>query len=219
MTMTDDWISDTQQRITVPRNARLRLTESGLMLVPVTSAHKRTQNEIENQIGTGMPGWRSVGEFSVLPEREGYKPEPDVSAVRAEEYDPKADQFSEEKLPFVIEIVSKESRHRAYETKPIHYARRGIPAYLVVDVQLAAWTLYRDPEGGGYQLREEGVFGEEITLPVDDELTLRLDSRNRGENAGDSRPDRIRTKVPLQRTLGTGQSRSSVEQISMALSS
>jgi Uma2 family endonuclease len=176
MTATDAWVADTQQRITVPRNARLRLTESGLMLVPVTSAHKRTQNDIENQIRVGMPGWRSVGDFSVLPEREGYKPEPDVSAVRVAEYDPRAAQYSEEKLPFVIEIVSRESRRRDYETKPVHYAQRSIPAYLVVDVQLATWTLYRNPEGGGYRHLEEGVFGEEIVVPVDDELTLRLDS-------------------------------------------
>ena len=172
----DEWVSLVQQRIDVPRSARLRLTEHGLTVVPVTEAHKKTRHEIEKQIHDGLPGWEAVGDFGVVPEREGYKPEPDVAALRAEEYDPGNAYISESKLPFVVEIVSRESRKRDYETKPSHYALRDIPAYLVVDVMRATWTLYQDPQDGKYHRMEEGEFGKEIAIPVDDELILRLDS-------------------------------------------
>jgi Uma2 family endonuclease len=176
MTLEAEWVSHVQQRIDVPRSARLRLTEHGLTLVPVSGAHKTTQNEIENQIRAKLPGWKDIGEFQVLPEREGYMPEPDVAAIRLEDYSSRASRYSEDRLPFVVEIVSRESRKRDYETKPTHYALRGIHAYLVVDVQKSTWTLYQDPEDGAYQRIEEGEFGKEIVIPVDGELMLRLDS-------------------------------------------
>ncbi|HLK43018.1 MAG TPA: Uma2 family endonuclease [Thermoleophilia bacterium] len=169
-------MSYVQQRIDVPRSARLRLTEHGLTLVPVSGAHKVTQTEIEKQIGESLPGWQATGEFSVVPPREGYMPEPDVAAVRAEDFNPISSKVSEDKLPFVVEIVSRESRKRDYETKPAHYALRRIPAYLVVDVQKATWTLYQEPDEAKYQRVTEGEFGEEIVIPVEGDLILRLDS-------------------------------------------
>ena len=172
----DNWVSDMQRLFEVPRRTRLRLTENGLTLVPVTGAHKVTQAEIEKQIGQKLPGWQATGEFSVLPPREGYRPEPDVSAVRKEAFDPASAEISEDRLPFVVEIVSKESSKRDYETKPAHYALRSIPAYLVVDVHQATWTLYQDPQDAKYQRVEEGEFGAEIAIPVDEGLTLRRDS-------------------------------------------
>jgi Uma2 family endonuclease len=172
----DTWVSDMQELIDVPHRTKLRLTENGLTLVPVSNAHARTQSEIEKQIDAKLPGWEAVKEFGVVPAREGYKPEPDVAAIRAEDVDPVGSYISEDKLPFVIEVVSKESRQRDYETKPSHYALRGIRAYLVVDVHQATWTLYQEPDEAKYQRVTEGEFGEEIVVPVEGDLVLRLDS-------------------------------------------
>lgn len=172
----DTWVLDMQERIDVPRLTRMRLTENGLTLVPVSHAHAKTQGEIERQIDAKLPGWEAVKEFGVTPVREGYRPEPDVSAIRVEDVDPNESFVSESRLPFVVEIVSKESRNRDYETKPSHYALRNIPAYLVVDVQQATWTLFQDPQDSKYRRVTEGAFGEEIAIPVAGELTLRLDS-------------------------------------------
>jgi Uma2 family endonuclease len=172
----DVWVSDMQELIDVPRRTKLRLTENGLTLVPVSNAHARTQGEIEKQIDERLPGWEATKEFGVNPAREGYRPEPDVAAIRIEDVDATDAYVYEDKLPFVIEIVSKESRTRDYETKPSHYALRGIPAYLVVDVHQATWTLYQEPEEAKYQRVTEGEFGEEVVIPVDGELMLRLDS-------------------------------------------
>ncbi|HEV3169203.1 MAG TPA: Uma2 family endonuclease [Actinocrinis sp.] len=172
----DFWVSDMQELIELPRRARLRLTENGLTITPASQAHKATQTELANQIGDKLPGWQWLSQFSVVPPREGYKPEPDVSAVRAEDFDPAASEACEDRLPFVVEIVAKESRERHHETKPAHYALRGIPAYLVVDVRRATWTLYQEPNEAKYQRVTEGEFGEEIVIPVDGEPMLRLDS-------------------------------------------
>ncbi|OLZ69341.1 hypothetical protein AV521_17545 [Streptomyces sp. IMTB 2501] len=57
----------------------------------------------------------------------------------------------EERLPGVVEVVSPENKNRDYKTKPEHYALRGIPAYLIVDVRTATWTLLTQPENGAYQ--------------------------------------------------------------------
>lgn len=116
-----------------------------------------------------------MGEFAVVPPREGYKPEPDASALPLDQVRPDKSENSEELLPFVVEVVSPESKQRDYHTKPDHYALRAIPAYLIVDVLSARWTLLTRPRSGEYQHRESGVFGDQITIPVADE-TLILDS-------------------------------------------
>lgn len=175
MTITDDWVGFTQERIQVPKSARLRLTRNGLTVVPITHAHRTTQRRIENQIEAALPGWSPVGEFQVVPAREGYKPEPDVSAVPSDQVDPGSAKLDESLLPFVVEVVSPESEDRDYHTKPGHYALRGINAYLVVNVLTGRWTLFTRPEDGRYQHSVSGPFGEKIEIPVA-EHTLVLDS-------------------------------------------
>ncbi|MEV7034426.1 Uma2 family endonuclease [Streptomyces sp. NPDC093272] len=175
MTIADGWVELVQNRIDVPRSARLRLTENGLTVVPVTQAHTTTARRIQNQIEAGLPGWAAVGEFSLVPPREGYKPEPDAAALPLDQVHPGESEINEALLPFVVEVVSPESKNRDYNTKPSHYALRGIPVYLIVDVLSATWTLLTQPEDGTYQCTQSGPFGKEITIPVADR-TLTLDS-------------------------------------------
>ncbi|MFD9331621.1 Uma2 family endonuclease [Streptomyces sp. NPDC060065] len=175
MTIADDWLQDALERIQLPRSMRLRLTRNGLTVVPVTQAHLTTQRRIATQIEAGMPGWFPVGEFSISPPREGYQPEPDVSALPLDKFDASKSKFSEDLLPFVVEMVSPESEGCDYNTKPDHYAMRRIPAYLVVNVLSARWILLTRPVDGEYQHTESGIFGDEIRIPVADQ-TLVLDS-------------------------------------------
>ncbi|MCP3817542.1 Uma2 family endonuclease [Streptomyces sp. A3M-1-3] len=161
--------------IQLPRNVRLRLTRNGLTFVPVTQAHLTAQRRIANQIEERLPGWLPVGEFKVVPAREGYKPEPDASALPVDQFDPAKSEFDESLLPFVVEVVSPESKNRDYNSKSDHYALRGIPAYLVVNVLTARWTLLTQPENGEYQHTVSGAFGQEIEIPVAGQ-TLTLDS-------------------------------------------
>jgi Uma2 family endonuclease len=175
MTIAEGWVELVQDEIHVPRSARLRLTRNGLTLVPVTHAHTATARRIANQIEQRLPGWAAVGEFSVVPARQGYKPEPDASALPMEQFRPDKSEVDEALLPFVVEVVSPESKGRDYNTKPEHYALRRIPAYLIVDVLAATWTLLTQPENGAYQCSRSGPFGKEIEIPVADQI-LTLDS-------------------------------------------
>lgn len=175
MTIADDRLDCLEQQLRLPKNMRLRLTRNGLTLVPVTGAHRTTQRRIENQIEEGLPGWTPVSEFQVVPRREDYSPEPDASAVRSDQFRPGDSKYPEDVLPFVVEVVSPESADRDYSTKSDHYALRGIPAYLVVNVLTARWTLLTRPEADGYQHTVSGTFGEKIEVPVG-EQTLLLDS-------------------------------------------
>ncbi|MFC3576532.1 Uma2 family endonuclease [Streptomyces yaanensis] len=175
MTITDEWVADALEAIQLPRRLRLRLTRNGLTVVPVTQAHLTTQRRIANQIEARMPGWMPIGEFKILPAREGYKPEPDVSVLPEDQWDSGSSEFDEGLLPFVVEVVSPESKNRDYSTKPEHYAMRGIPAYLIVDVLSASWQLLTQPENGTYQCTQSGPFGKDIQIPVADQ-TLVLDS-------------------------------------------
>jgi Uma2 family endonuclease len=102
-------------------------------------------------------------------------PEPDISALPEDLWNPRSSEFDEALLPFVVEVVSPESRNRAYSTKSEHYALRKIPAYLIVDVLAASWTLHTQPENGAYQCTSSGPFGKEIEIPVADQ-TFTLDS-------------------------------------------
>jgi hypothetical protein len=52
-------------------------------------------------------------------------------------------------------------------TKPVQYAKAGVPLYLLVDQELGRWTLFGLAEGWQrYQMAAGGAYGEEINLPA-----------------------------------------------------
>jgi Putative restriction endonuclease len=52
-------------------------------------------------------------------------------------------------------------------TKPVQYAKAGVPLYLLVDQELGRWTLFGLAEGWErYQVAADGAYGEEISLPA-----------------------------------------------------
>jgi Putative restriction endonuclease len=52
-------------------------------------------------------------------------------------------------------------------TKPVQYAKAGVPLYLLVDQGLGRWTLFGLAEGWQrYQMAADGAYGEEINLPA-----------------------------------------------------
>ncbi|MFD3947628.1 Uma2 family endonuclease [Streptomyces sp. NPDC058579] len=153
------------------RLVRLRLTEEGVKLVPVTPAHKKTQRRIEEQIENGLPGFEPIAEFRLVPTVESYNPEPDAAAIPSSLYNAGEPNYHHTDLPFVVEIVSAESKARDYVTKASHYALRGIPSYLVVDVYNGTWELLSDPHSPAtapaeYRTSHKGAFGDPITIAV-----------------------------------------------------
>ena len=52
-------------------------------------------------------------------------------------------------------------------TKPVQYAKAGVPLHLLVDQELGRWTLSGLAEGWQrYQVAADGAYGEGINLPA-----------------------------------------------------
>jgi Uma2 family endonuclease len=72
-------------------------------------------------------------------------------------------------IAMVAEVTSPSSADTVYNdrtVKPKQYAKAGIPFYLLVDQELASWTLFGLAEGWQrYQVAADGKYGEAIPLP------------------------------------------------------
>lgn len=72
-------------------------------------------------------------------------------------------------IALVAEVTSPDSPDTVLndrETKPVEYARAGVPLYLLVDQELRQWTLHALAEGWQrYQVAGQGKYGEPVTLP------------------------------------------------------
>jgi Uma2 family endonuclease len=73
-------------------------------------------------------------------------------------------------IALVVEVTSPTSPDTVLNdriTKPVQYARAGVPLYLLVDQELGRWTLFGLAEGWErYQVAADGAYGEKISLPA-----------------------------------------------------
>jgi Uma2 family endonuclease len=85
---------------------------------------------------------------------------------------PDATTVDEERaaIALVVEVTSPTSPDTVLNdrtTKPVEYAKAGVPLYLLVDQELAKWTLFGLAEGWQrYQVAADGSYGDEIRLPA-----------------------------------------------------
>jgi Uma2 family endonuclease len=73
-------------------------------------------------------------------------------------------------IALVVEVTSPASADTVYNdrvVKPPQYAKGGVPLYLLVDQERAAWTLHELVAGEkpAYRLASSGKYGEDIALP------------------------------------------------------
>jgi Uma2 family endonuclease len=72
-------------------------------------------------------------------------------------------------IVLIVEVTSPMSSDTVFHdrtTKPVQYAKAGVPLYLLVDQELGTWTLHGLAEGWQrYQIVAVGAFGEDILLP------------------------------------------------------
>jgi Uma2 family endonuclease len=135
---------------------------------PQTIFHRRTVSLLERRLDDLAPSefWVEREMTTVLNQQNA--PEPDVMVVRAEAVTG-LDQtrFEPEDVVLAIEVVSPDSRSRDRETKPMKYAKAGIPHLWRVEKnedQAVAYVFELEPATGTYT--PTGIFHDRLKVSV-----------------------------------------------------
>lgn len=155
---------------------RVEYVDEGVLLVmnPPAIEHRRIVRAIVDEAkrafytGTVTVNWAADENFQWdLPDASGRFYVPDLVFIH-----PDATTAEEEKaaIALVAEVTSPTSPDTVLNdrtTKPVQYAKAGVPLYLLVDQELGRWTLFGLAEGWQrYQVAADGAYGEEINLPA-----------------------------------------------------
>jgi Uma2 family endonuclease len=155
---------------------RVEYVDEGVLLVmsPRGFEHRRIVRSIVTSLTRAYSVLTAIdwsiysGDFQWdLPDGSGRFYVPDVVVVH-----PGVHSKDEERnaIALVVEVTSPSSPDTVLndrETKPRQYAKAGIPLYLLVDQELAEWTLYALAEGWQrYQVAANGTYQERVPLPA-----------------------------------------------------
>ncbi len=164
------------------------LIDGSLIFVsPQTLFHSRAVTFFERQIESLVPeGLEVLREFTIDIDRHN-RPEPDVIVCREDVVNDLAQtRLPAEAVLLAIEVVSPESIDRDRETKPVKYARAGIPHYWRVenkDGRAVVYVCEREPVTGSYVAA--GIFHDRLKVsdpfPIDLDLTGIMPKRRRPE--------------------------------------
>ena len=131
------WLSQVRRSMKLPKAAKLLFDQGRQYMSPVTEADSDASDSIRCRLAqqfSGQAGLHVTRDKGVLPELNGYTPEPDVLVVDAGVLGP-GDAFVDQRhVHFVAESVSRSTVGQDYGRKLNQYAARGIPVYLIVDV-------------------------------------------------------------------------------------
>jgi Uma2 family endonuclease len=181
------WTADDLDRLpNLPPHTEL-IDGSLVFVSPQTLFHSRAVSFFEWQLQSLAPSeFEVIREFTIDIDRQN-RPEPDVIVVRGDVVeDPEQTRYPAESVLLAIEVVSADSVSRDRETKPLKYARAGIPHYWRVENEkgLAAVHAFElEPTTGAYT--STGIFRERMKVsapfPVDLDLTGIKPRRKSGE--------------------------------------
>ena len=149
--------------------AHTELIDGSLVFMsPQTIFHRKAVSLLERRLDElSPPELRAEREMTVALTPQD-APEPDVMVVRAEAVTG-LDQtrFGPEDVVLAVEVVSTESRSRDRETKPMKYAKAGIPHFWRVEKtedQAVVYVYELDPATGTYV--PTGIFHDRLKVPV-----------------------------------------------------
>jgi Uma2 family endonuclease len=181
------WTADDLDRLpNLPPHTEL-IDGSLVFVGPRTVFHSRAVDFFKWQLQSLAPSeFEVIQEFTIDIERQN-RPEPDVIVVRGDVVeDPEQTRCPAQCVLLAIEVVSADSVSRDRETKPLKYARAGIPHYWRVENEkgLAAVHAFElEPTTGAYT--STGIFRERMKVsapfPVDLDLTGIKPRRKSGE--------------------------------------
>lgn len=104
---------------------------------------------------------------------------PDLACWPEQLIDGDSWEFPAPECAFALEVVSGDRpgrRQRDYR-KAAGYARGQVPVLLLVDPAERTCTLFTEPKGGEYSIRQIVKFGETLTIPAGD-VTVHLPTGN-----------------------------------------
>jgi Uma2 family endonuclease len=150
---------------------RVEYVDQGVLLVmnPPGIEHRRIMASLNRAFYAFLPvGWFMNSENFQwdLADGTGRFYVPDLVIVP-----PGARTAEEERaaIALVAEVTSPTSPDTVLndrKTKPVQYARAGVPLYLLIDQELGEWTLHALAEGWQrYQVAAAGKYGAPISLP------------------------------------------------------
>ncbi|MFV0134307.1 Uma2 family endonuclease [Streptomyces sp. HMX87] len=181
------WTADDLDRLpNLPPHTEL-IDGSLVFVCPQTIFHERAIDFFKWQLQSLAPAdFEVFREFTIDLDRQN-RPEPDVVVVRSEAVeDPQQTRFPADAVLLAVEVVSEDSVSRDRETKPLKYARAGIPHYWRVENEkgLAAVHAFElEPTTGAYT--SVGIFRERMKVsapfPADLDLTGIKPRRGGGE--------------------------------------
>ncbi|WP_405762321.1 Uma2 family endonuclease [Streptomyces sp. NBC_00045] len=164
------------------------LIDGSLIFVsPQTLFRSRAVTFFERQIESLVPeGLEVLREFTIDIDRHN-RPEPDVIVCREDVVNDLAQtRLPAEAVLLAIEVMPPESIDRDRETKPVKYARAGIPHYWRVenkDGRAVVHVCEREPVTGSYVAA--GIFHDRLKVsdpfPIDLDLTGIMPKRRRPE--------------------------------------
>ena len=155
---------------------RVEYVDEGVLLVmnPPGIEHRRIVRAIVDDAkrcfytGAVTVNWAADKNYQWdLPDDSGRFYVPDLVFIH-----PDATTAEQERtaIVLVVEVTSPTSPDTVLNdrtTKPVQYAKAGIPFYLLVDQEAGRWTLFGLAEGWQrYQVAAGGAYGEEIGLPA-----------------------------------------------------
>lgn len=162
--------------------SRVEYVDEGVLLVmnPPGIQHRRIVRAIVDDAkrafytGLASVNWSTDENYQWdLPDGSGRFYVPDLVFIH-----PDAATAEEERdaIACVVEVTSPKSPDTVLNdrsTKPVQYAKAGVPFYLLVDQELGRWTLFGLADGWQrYQVAADGAYGEEIKLPAPLGFTL-----------------------------------------------
>ncbi|MGW2569754.1 Uma2 family endonuclease [Streptomyces sp. NPDC001537] len=143
---------------------RVEIVEGSVVASPVTPHHGRTIRDVwsclEGQIGQDWALISGVG-VSFDDDNEFC---PDLAVIPAPEAERNESAYLPDLVELVVEVVSRGSVRRDYETKPRWYASRGIANYLVLDPLAGHCVTMWNPGPDGYRGRDTVPYGPRLTV-------------------------------------------------------
>ncbi|MCZ9340862.1 Uma2 family endonuclease [Streptomyces sp. TRM76130] len=171
------WTADDLDRLPdLPPHTEL-IDGSLVFVSPQTLFHSRAVSFFEWQLQSLAPAdFEVVREFTIDIDRQN-RPEPDVIVISADVVeDPEQTRYPADSVLLAVEVVSAESVSRDRETKPLKYARAGIPHYWRVENEKGLAVVHAfelEPTTGAYT--SVGIFRERMKVaapfPLDLDLT------------------------------------------------